>query len=350
MTALTLTVGLMVTEARDRLAVSPEQVAAQVRRLTESQDPKDREKGAGWLGHYRKAVAVLAVLPEVERAAAKDPSGDVRSRAVMTAARIADAHGKPCPRVVLDALRDEDTRTAAGFVLDELKTPLGEADRRWVIEFVAAHNRPHRQNEVALLAAPAVRSPEALKVIRMLTTDPDRWVRHNAFCALFQVTNQLDDFLPHLMWLQAEWAQTREPAADAPEAEQTDYIGLHMNQLTAARFLAEWTQNRPAELRAALLKVTRSDSPRLQRAAVRQLGRYAEALAEDPAAKPPARPDGRDPFPEYDAKKQRAGMATIVRDAATRARLKELSEKDPDERIREAADATLQKLAELDRK
>jgi HEAT repeat protein len=349
MFALSFAVGLMVAEAHDRLAVSPEQVAAQVRRLTEAKDSKEREKGAGWLGHYRKALAVLAALPEVERAAAKDPSGEVRSRAVTAAGRIADANGSPCPRVVLDALQDEDTRLAAGLVLEELETPLSEADRRRVIEFVVAHNRPHRQNEVGLLAGPAVRSPEAIKVIRALTTDPDREVRHNAYCALFRVTDQLDEFVHHIMWVHAEWAEAPEPGPSASEDEKNAAIWLGMVNLGAARLLAEWTQNRPMELRAALLKVTRSEWPRIRRAAVRQFGRYAEALAEAPTAKPPARADEPDPFPGYDAKKQRAGMAAVVRDPAARARLKELAEKDPDDRVRNAADAALRKLAEIER-
>src|SRR5262249_9546617 len=156
-------------------------------------------------------------LPEVERAAAKDPSGDVRSRAVMTAARIADAHGKPCPRVVLDALRDEDTRDYAGHVIEELRTPLSAADRRRVVEYATSPARDSRLKGVMLLVAPAVHTPEMLKVVRTLTTDPDRQVRHNAYCALFKVTKNLDDFLPHVMWLHAEWAEAPEPGPGASE-------------------------------------------------------------------------------------------------------------------------------------
>lgn len=333
-------------EVRDRTALTPAEVDAEIRRLTGLPNPVEREGAARRLGHYCKAFAALAALPTLERAAAKEPVWEARGEALRAAARVAVAHGRPCPRVVLDALWDDDMRDHAAFALGELRR-LDPAAVREVVRLTTAPKPADRSNGMILLGAHAASIPQAEKLLRAATADPDREVRHNAHAMLFRVTGDLCGLFRYVMRLRAECAVLLDLPPDATDPQKAERVQLNLMLLGTAGTLAEWTQNRPKDMLAVILAATRDDSPPVRLETVRLVGRYAEALAEPPAADPAYRSPAH---VWYDPKKQREGMTRIVSADGLRDRLKELSAADADAKVRTEAGRVLERVDAARRK
>src|SRR5262245_44530270 len=101
--------GLLAPEGASRLFPTPQEVAVQLRRLTdENTDYRERESAARWFGRNGKAHAVAAVVPELERVVRSDAPHQVRGAALVAVADIATDQGQRLPPIVFNALYDHE--------------------------------------------------------------------------------------------------------------------------------------------------------------------------------------------------------------------------------------------------
>lgn len=320
-------------------AFTPDAVAALVRQLDPATAKADRIDALKRLQRFAEHPATLPLIPRLEQIARKDANDTVRAFAVLTVGYVAAAHMRPCPEVLFDALYDDGeyggVRLFAETALAGFK-PLPPAGIEKLTRYATSANPGYRDHGLSLLATHAADSPAAIKLIRAATNDPDPQHRHNAHCTLYRATNVIGDIFPHLMRLQTEYSETTQPPADADEKTKWRYGWLCLVNIGSARFLSEWTQDRTAELRDEIVAAMRHESAKVRLAAVRMVGRLADAVG-DPAALIPPKLDPAPVLPPLDPKKQRAGMQFLVTDPMVRERVRELAEKDANADVREAA-------------
>ena len=277
------------------------------------------------------APAALVALPRLEALARTDPDNLIRCDALLAVGRVAKLHKKPAPEVLFDALTATDcdcVPTAAAMALDDLK-PLPPGSTAKLLKVATTGNDEQRDMGYLMLATHAPKDPAALKVLRDAASVPGVMKRHNARCALFRATDKLSDLFPHIMDIYVLRADTPGPPNDAPENVKRENMTLNLIYLGGATILARWTQDRPAELLDEMIASIQLGSPKVRLEVLRQVERFAEALAEpEPEAIPGS---------EFDPKRRRAGMKAIVHDPAMRKALKTAADKDPSPAVRELA-------------
>jgi HEAT repeat protein len=165
-------------------------VAARVLCLSGTGTESDRVAAAKWFFRHAADAPVLDAFPTLERVVEGNDPVEVRRWAVVAAGRVAAAHRRRCPAVVFDALRDPDLSPFAGLALKWFK-PLPPEEVRELIRYATSEKPRHREDGVMMLSTCAAHSPEAVKVIRAATDDPNAWVRHKAHMALFRVTDKV---------------------------------------------------------------------------------------------------------------------------------------------------------------
>jgi hypothetical protein len=349
--------GLLAPEGASRLFPTPEEVAVQLRRLTTADELRDRESAARWFGRNGKARAVSATLPELERVVRSDAPQQVRGAALVSVAEIATAQGQRLPPIVFDALYDnEEVGVYVGPMILSKHKPLPPYAVEAVARFAGSVSARHREDGLFLLAAYAPNAPETLRLARAAIDDPHGWVRHAGHICVFRLTGKFDDFFRYVMRFQALSTERPELRPDASEDEKREQARWNLSVIGLAVQMMEWTEDRPGDVRDALVKALADKDPKVRWAAAGQVGRLAQALAGTP---PPGPTTGKPPEPEFpwlksprqpDPKKQWDGMKLIVGAAAVRNGLDELAAKEANEKVRERAVLARKQLAELDAK
>jgi hypothetical protein len=325
--------------------------------MTTAEELADRRSAAWWFGRHPRAAAVLAALPDLERVAGGTDDPQVRGNAIVSVAAVAAAHGRPVPRVVLDALYDDDLRPYASVLGLPSFKPFPPDAVKALVKYATSGKTEHREDGLFLLAHLAPKEPEALKVLRAATSDREFWVRHAAHLSLFNATGKFDDFFRYVLRFQAEYTDLPELKKDAAEEETRERVKWNLTLIGLAMRLAEWAEDRPGEMRDAIVKGLADEDPKVRRSAAAMVGRFAAALA----TKPPEPPAGTPGFPELDVpgftpprridpKKQRDGMAVVVTAPGLRDRLKELADKDPDRKVRGEAGLAASRLEQMEKK
>jgi hypothetical protein len=320
----------------EAVTVTPERVAAELRRLDPKSPLRERKLAANWFDRHAARRPVISALPALEKSAKADPDAVVRGLSVLAVGRIAVAHGKPCPDVVFDALYDDGeyggVRLLAEMALSRFKTlPPGSTEK--LVRYATSPRREHRGHGLSLLATHAPRSFVTRKLLRAATADPDRRFRHNAFCSLFRATGNLDDFLAYILRFQSEFVDREADRLLGLLKEDEEEAGWWgVANLGMGLKLAEWAQDRPADLRDALVKAMAHPDAQVRRGAAACVGRIARAVRE------PNAPDAAvksEQSPELGPVLQREGRAVVAQ--AVRDRLADLAGTDPDPRVRSAA-------------
>jgi hypothetical protein len=216
-----------------------------------------------------------------------------------------------------------------------------------LLRYAQSDNPRHRDDATFLLRIYAGHSPDAIKMLRQLTTDPNAGVRQNAHAHLFQVTNKLPDFLPYLLVQASELSHQPALKPDASQEEQGEKTMRILQWYTGACMIAGWVEERPEEVCDVLVAMLRAESPKTRLAATEFLKETAMKL-KGPI--PPEPPKFKDFEPrKCDPKKYRNGLEIIARSAAIRDRLKTLAEQDPDAGVRKEADLTIWIIKTADR-
>lgn len=296
-----------------------------------------RRKAIKLVARNTAHVAALAALPRLEALARTEPDNLLRCDVILAVGQVAKRHQKPAPDVLFEVLTATDcdcVPTAAAMALDSLK-PLPPGSTAKLLKVATTGNADQRDLGYFLLATHAPKDPAALKVLRDAASVPDVLKRHNARCALFTATNKIADLYPHIMDVYVLRGETPYPGDDAPENVKRDNMTLNLIVLGGATKLAQWTQDRPAELQDEMLARLQLSSPKVRLEVLKRLEAYADALAgPEPKAEP-----GFD----YDPKRQRAGMKAILTDPTMRLALKTAAEKDTSPAVRELAKDVIRK-------
>lgn len=283
-----------------------------------------------------KAVPSLARLLE-------DKDAEIREEAITAIGTITYLNKQPCPVALVKSLFDgnADVRlTACTYVGVFEKYP---AEARALLLRALEHTDANvRSTAIHPLARVWGKEKEVLAAVKKATKDKNLSVRHNAYAALWSISQDLDLVLPH--WLQAvEGMADLKPEVElATQEAKFEQASATLIGLGSAVKLFELTAERPADLAKALLKLLADDSPIIRRAAARTLG----AMAVDPKQTtpllkdlPPDSPGLK--LPVVDHKKVKAILKDLEVDAAVRKLLA-----DPDEKVRANAETALKRLTD----
>jgi hypothetical protein len=184
-----------------------------------------------------------------------------------------------------------------------------------------------------------------IQTLKKAQKDDQFLVRHNAHVAMFQVTDNLKEFLTYLIRLQEDPDAVLGPIDKDSEAGKRDLSSRELTLLGSAMLIVEWSEKRPDDLAPILLDLLKDPSPRIRRGAARLIG--AACVKVDLAAgKEKQLPES----PEAAKKQtppQRSRTASRFDKLKAEDSLRELRDKDPDATVREAASMALQRMATI---
>jgi hypothetical protein len=315
-------------------------------------------------GHSWAKNAELAV-PALERCLREDPEKEVRREAVLDLALIAKRQGKPCPLAIFRALLDKGDEVrwqamACTLLLDAFETGAVEILLRCVRSDV-----PHtRADSLYLLSRADPRDKRVLAAIENAKRDRTFEVRIAAYAAHFKVTDRLDEYLPYVIRLREDPDAMLSPLPADPEMRKLERMQRNLFMIGNAVQLMEWSEKRPDELSAALLKLLRDNSSLTRRGAANLMGAVAVKVElADPRKQSPdwamhilPYVESDSPYkalataPKVERQMQRSAAAGVLEKQKVRERLGELSDNDPDQTVRHAARIALARLVSLDRK
>jgi HEAT repeat protein len=315
-------------------------------------------------GHSWAKNAGLAV-PALERCLREDPEKEVRREAVLDLALIAKRQGKPCPLAVFQALLDKGDEVRWQAVAC---TPLFDKFDPGAVEILlrcARSDDPHaRAESLYLLARADRRDKRVLTAIANAKKDKTFEVRNAAYTAHFRATERLDEYLAYVIRLREDPDAVLSPLPADSEMRKQERMQRNLFMLGSAVQLIEWSEKRPDELAAALLKLLQDKAPLMRRGAANLIGTVAVKVeSADPRKQSPdwvmhilPYVESDSPYkalgtaPKVERQMQRSAAAGVLEKLKVRELLSELRDNDPDEMVRDAARIALARLAILDRK
>jgi hypothetical protein len=334
-------------------------VLAQVELLNPKNEQAVRLKALQWLIEHRGDKNAELSVPALERIIRKDADSKVRQEAIVALHGVAKEHRRPCPMVLIDTVLDEDVyvRQAAAALSAQFKTFPSEA-LPVLLRGAWSENDVVRIDCLNLLTCAAPRDERVLAVIETSKQDKMFIVRHNAHCFKFHATDRLDEFLTWIVRLQEDENGVFYPIPEDKELHARDRTARNVCIIGTARMIVDWSEQRPEELAKALLQLLEAKSIPLRRGAARLAG---AASVKTTLPVPPTIEED-DPatlsflFPDEPKSKSRNGKAAPLQQSKTgqcleryglRARLKKLSDQDPDSTVRRAAQQSLDRLAKI---
>jgi HEAT repeat protein len=325
---------------------------AQIARLTPTASRDDRLRVAEWLTSNARSKHAPLGMPALEKLVRKDPDAEVRAKSVAALLLIANAHEKPCPLALVEALRDphEDVRVNAAVGLFKQFEPGAVAV---LLDGTGDKIPDVRSDCVMLLATVAPKDPKALAAIERAKADSNSNVRHSAHCARFKATDDLPEFLAYFIRLREDSASIKDRHPPGSEEEKHEQARFNLYQIGSAVRLVEWSNQRPAELATALVKLLDDKSAIMRRGAASLVGATAKKVELDPMPLWKNIPEALRPVidPTVGAKKEGppepSPAALKLRELKVEDKLRELRDKDPDESVRIAAIIALKRLDEV---
>lgn len=339
--------------------------AAQVARLTPTASREDRLQVVQWVRARDTSKHSLVAVPALEKLVRLDPDAKVREEAVVALAHVARHHKRPCPLALVEAIRDKEdlVRWNAGVYVALFKTDVEPGAVGVLVEGSRDDRAEVREHCVIHLGIAGGRDPKALAAIDRAKADPNSAVRYAAHGARFTASGDLGEYLAYLVRLREDPAGFQDKYPAGSEAAKLEQTRSNLFQLGAAVRLGEWAEGRPDELAAGLLKLLDDKSALMRRGGAGVIGATARRVEQ---VKPfdPVRPteSGPSPFetllpsldpefrPREPTKQPPPGpsrVAVKLLAQKVEARLRALRDKDPDESVRAAAKAALDRLAEL---
>ncbi len=325
-----------------------------------SRPPSSVEERVGLLrclSELCRSPAVTHAVPTLERWIQEDPDADVRQKAVEVRGLIAYEHeNKVCPLSVARALldREANVRGAAGNVAGLCKE-FPPAVVPALLEATAHEDASVRSDAILALGKVASRNETARAAIEAARDDKDFGVRHNAHCQWFQLTGDLDNFVPYCLRIQAEYSNLPLLPPDGSEGAKAERCMKQLMQRGTLHGLARQAEERPDKVAKLTLHYLGGGTPVMRRGAATFVGSLAEDaltarreagdLAEGPAPGGGKQDDRGLPnvLGPLDSPRLLARLAELKVEEA----LLRLVRTDDDAEVRETATAAVKKWAAL---
>jgi HEAT repeat protein len=308
----------------------------QIARL-EAKEKADRLDALSWLARHAKAKNAELAIPALERCIRADPEAPVRESAIVSRTDIALHLKKPCPLVIVEAMLDKDETVSQAADLLAGRFKQFEPGSLDVLLRVAQTDWGKYAGTVMHLAKFGTKEKRAMAAIESALKDKSFGVRHNAHCARFQATDNLQEFLSYFIRVRDNPDRLLGDIDITSEAGKREKSFCNLAQIGAARLKAEWSETRADDFAAALLKLLDDPSPVLRRGATQDIGASAAKidLSEfDPLNK--KQPEAKEP-------PQKSKVALKLAKLGVEARLRELRDSDPDKTVRAAARSALER-------
>jgi hypothetical protein len=330
----------------------------QMKRLEPANTVLVRLEALKWLKGHCGAKNAAQAIPMVEQCIRADPEAIVRNAAVEGLASLARKRQEPCPLAIIEAMLDKDEMVSQTADLNA-----GHFKRfapgcvEVLLRCARSANANLRGSSLLHLAHAGGKDGRGLEAIEKAKDDKSFGVRHNAHCALFQANNNLQEFLTYLIRLQEDPAGVLGPVDTKSEDGKRELTVRNLAVLGSAAIVIEWSEDRAPDLAAALMKLLADPSPKIRRGAARLIGASAAKveLADidwktllEPLADADKWKKLLEPLADADKSQkplQRSKAAVQFEKLKIAARLRELRDNDPDQRVRQAARTALERLA-----
>jgi HEAT repeat protein len=308
-------------------------------------NPVEERLGAlKWLESNCKAKNSRLAIPTLEECLRKDPEPSVRESAAYRLASIGCEQRVPCPLALLEALFDADrnvSESANSCVPAFDKFPPQAVEI--LLRCTRSTNDNIRGNCLQPLAIAGGKNKQVVEAIEKAQQDERFVVRHNAHVALFKVNDDLETYATYLIRLQAAPDNLLGKIDEDSEEGKQDLAVKAYGQVGAALLFAVWSEDRPDELAAVLLKLLSSPSVPMRKEAVRLIGACAwKNMGRDEKGLLKSA-EARDPKKRPEPSK----VASRFEKLKAADELRKIAEKDPDDEVRASAVRALARLTAL---
>jgi HEAT repeat len=362
-TALSLFVALLISSSVRAETPSAADFDAQLAKLTPTATAAERLAVAKWLLTNFPSQHSPRAVPALERLISKDPESEVRQKAVAALVQIVHRHDIQCPLGLIVALRDpvDEVRWEASVLGGPFKKRLAPGVLDALIAAASDERTAVRSTCLIHLANAASKDVKARAVIEKAKEDKTFEVRHTAHCAWFIATDDMVAFLTYTIRVRDEPKAVLDALAEGSEEAKLQQCQRNLFLLGSASRIVDWTEERPDDLAAALLKLLDDKSAAMRRGAVDLMGASArkvdnrrDLLAAFDSGKsalesllPYLDPEGMPPKekPTPAPRPSKAYASLLARNADDR--LRDLARKDSDETVRTAAQRALERFAEV---
>ncbi len=312
---------------------------AQIARL-ERKDKDERLAALGWIHRQTRSKHAELAMPALERCIRSDPDADVRRQAVANLGSIALHLKQACPLAIVEAMLDKDEVVSqeADAWAGLCKT-YAPGSIEVLLRCARSENEKLRGDCLLHLARAGGKDKKVLDAIENAKKDKSFGARHNAHIAMFHATDNLEQLLVYYIRLRDDPDSFLRPVAKDAEAAKRERTTRNLAMIGGALVKVDWSEHRAADFAPALMKLLNDPSPALRRGAAQDIGATAGRI--NPASFEPYLKDGKFPESKEPPQKSKVALALVKLKAADR--LRELRDNDPDETVRLAARAALER-------
>ena len=354
---------LMIATTAIAESQSAADVDAQLAKLTPKASKDERLQVAKWLRTNFSSEHAPKAIPALEELIQKDSEADVRRAAVAALVQIVNKHDVPCPLALIVALRDsEETVREQVFVLiGPFKRKLAPGVLDGLIAATTDKRPEVRVNSLILLSHAAPKDAKARAAIEKAKEERSFFVQHTAHCAWFTATDSVADFLAYIIRVREDPDAVLESLPKDSEEAKRQQIMRNLFSLGGAIRVVEWSNERPDELAAALIKLLDHKSAPMRRGAADLIGasaKHVELKRDDTnfgIDLKNSRFDGILPYPDPKPKDARekpdqpmpSKTYSKLMERKAIERLRYVATMDDDLTVRGAARLALERIAEL---
>lgn len=209
----------------------------------------------------KRTIAALTPL-------AHEKDDEIRELAV-SAIGVSGFNRLPCPMAVVKALRDpvKPVRNAAAQIIFAYEQFPKKA-LPLLLSAAKSKDVNVRASIPSALRHVGGKAPKVLATFKHLLSDSELSVRNNAHAAYFQLTDDMDVYVSHLLHITVDRGKRPKPrtAAQKQQREFEDLLAI-----VGAMKLYELTRRRPKDLAKALIGHLSDPQPAIRRCALRQL-------------------------------------------------------------------------------
>jgi len=221
------------------------------------------------LSHLSEQIGVTRSIPLIERWMKEDPDPRVRWRATEARCLIAHHHENgACPPSVARTLFDEDRELRGALETYSGLFKEVPPETTEVLLTAAAQGDPAvRRGAILLLGQAAERDDRARRAIDAAREDKDFEVRHNAYCAWFKVTGDLEAFVPYCLRIQVDYRNLPLLPPSSPEEAKRQRASKQLMQMAAFTVLQQQGEERTDEVAKLILRYIDDSTPIMRRGA-----------------------------------------------------------------------------------
>lgn len=309
---------------------------AEIARLTLKAAKEERQAAAKWLHRNFPSQHSPRAIPALEQVIAKDPDAAVRQEAVAALVQIVNRHDVPCPLGLITALRDpvDEVRWSASVLEGPYRRRLAPGVLDALIAATADERVGVRSTCLYHLACAAGKDARARAAIEEAKEDKSFEVRFTAHSAWYTATGDLVVYLTYVIRVREEPKTVLDKLAEGSEAATLQQSQRNLFLIGSAARIGDWTEDRPDDLAAALLKLLEDKSATMRRGAAELIGISARKVEKQQAGFGESPFESVLPFIDPDHKPPKGKPAPAARPSKAYA---SLLERNADERLRDRA-------------